>query len=345
MRRVIGNILDGDDEFLRREILPNLWCKVYPSCCHHTPIKANMTDNSDYHLNNNTSFDGENSADSLANDTNCDTARREPFSCAQNEDLSEEKPQDIPHTKAESLSIDKAKSGSAKQRSASHKHDDDEDKKKKQPKKKHNTWWIKVTVISFVLAAFFSFLSELTADAEHIVVILLLLGFLILASILFDAIGVAVTSCDDAPIIAMASRKIYGAKTAMWLVKNSSTVASICNDVIGDIFGIISGACSAAIVVKISFSLDISWQRWLAIGTAALISALTIGGKAFMKNIAIKNSKEFVLFVARFLAFFVPEERRRYKKESEKKKQQAKEKDEKDKPLERSDEQKAKKSK
>ncbi|MBO4381095.1 MAG: hypothetical protein J5815_02950, partial [Clostridia bacterium] len=125
-----------------------------------------------------------------------------------------------------------------------------------------------------------------------------------------------------APIIAMASRKIYGAKTAMWLVKNSGTVASICNDVIGDIFGIISGACSAAIVVKVAVGLEEDWQRWIAIGIAAVVSAVTIGGKAFMKNIAIKNSKEFVLFVARLLAFFVPEERRRFKKESEKKKQQ-----------------------
>lgn len=198
---------------------------------------------------------------------------------------------------------------------------EDEDKKKKS-KKKRNTWWIKVTVISFVLAAFFSFLSELTADAEHIVVILLLLGFLIVASILFDSIGVAVTSCDDAPIIAMASRKIYGAKTAMWLVKNSSMVASICNDVIGDIFGIISGACTASIVIKVAIDLSDTWQRWIAIGIAALVSALTIGGKAFMKNVAIKNSKEFVMFVSRIFAVFIPEERRRFKKESEKKKQQ-----------------------
>lgn len=221
-----------------------------------------------------------------------------------------------------SLSIEKTKAGGTHQKHAQ-KHDDND--KKKKPKKKRNTWWIKVTIISFVLAAFFSFLSELTADAEHIVVILLLLGFLVVASILFDSIGVAVTSCGDAPIIAMASRKIYGAKTAMWLVKNSGTVASICNDVIGDIFGIISGACSAAIVVKVAVGLEEDWQRWIAIGIAAVVSAVTIGGKAFMKNIAIKNSKEFVLFVARLLAFFIPEERRRYKKELEKKRQQKRE--------------------
>lgn len=223
---------------------------------------------------------------------------------------------------ARTFAIEKAETKEAEQYEK-HKKQPEEEKKRK-PRKKRNIWWLKVAVISFFLAGFFSFLSELTASSEHIVVILLLLGFLVLASILFDAIGVAVTSCDDAPIIAMASRKIYGAKTAMWLVKNSSTVASICNDVIGDIFGIISGACAAAIVVKIAMNMEEGWQRWLAIIVAGVVSALTIGGKAFMKNVAIKNSKEFVLFVARLLAVFVPEERRRFKKESEKKKQQKK---------------------
>ena len=223
---------------------------------------------------------------------------------------------------ARTFAIEKVETKEAAQ-GEKHKKPQEDDKKRKQ-RKKRNIWWLKVAIISFFLAGFFSFLSELTASSEHIVVILLLLGFLVLASILFDAIGVAVTSCDDAPIIAMASRKLYGAKTAMWLVKNSSTVASICNDVIGDIFGIISGACAAAIVVKLALSMADGWQRWLAIIVAGVVSAVTIGGKAFMKNVAIKNSKEFVLFVARLLAVFVPEERRRFKKESEKKRQQKK---------------------
>lgn len=198
-----------------------------------------------------------------------------------------------------------------------------DDKKKKNPKKKRNIWWIKAGVISLVLGGFFSFISQLTASAEQIVVIILLLGFLILASILFDAIGVAVTSCDSTPIISMASRKVYGAKTALWLVKNSGTVSSVCNDIIGDIFGIISGACSAAIVVKIVAGLDPGWERWLSIIISAIVSALTIGGKAFMKNVAINNSKDFVMFVARLLAPFSKEERKIRKKNKTSKKNSA----------------------
>ncbi len=213
------------------------------------------------------------------------------------------------------VSIEKIKATSKSKASL----DDQVDVKKKKPRKKYNTWWIKATIISLVLAAFFSYLSELTASASSIVIIVLLLAFLIISSILFDSIGVAVTSCDMTPIASMASRKIYGAKTAMWLVKNRDTVSSICNDVIGDIFGIISGACSAAIVLKIMMSLDESWQKWLSVIISAVVSALTIGGKAFMKNIAIKNSKDFVMFVARVLAIFNRNERKIRKKESAKK--------------------------
>lgn len=195
-----------------------------------------------------------------------------------------------------------------------------EEKTKKKPHKKRNLWSIKITVISLFLSAFISFISEMTASSSNIIVTVLLLMFLILASILSDGIGVAATSCDLTPFVSMASRKVYGAKTAIWLVKNNEKVANVCNDVIGDIFGIISGACSAAIVVKIVTILEPGWQRWLTIGISSVVAALTIGGKAFLKNIAISNSKEFVLFIARILALFNPEERKRKKKQNEKKK-------------------------
>lgn len=199
-----------------------------------------------------------------------------------------------------------------------------DDKKKKSSKKKRNVWWIKATVISLVLSAFFSYLSEIVSNAEQIVVVIILLAFLILSGILFDAIGVAVTSCDTTPIISMASRKVYGAKTALWLTKNSDTVSSVCNDIVGDIFSIISGACSAALVVKITMSLQQTWQIVLSIAVSAIVSAMTIGGKAFMKKIAISNSKDFVMFVARVLAIFNKDERKIRKKQKEAKTQEHK---------------------
>ena len=180
------------------------------------------------------------------------------------------------------------------------------------PKKKRDLWAVKITVISLFLSAFISFLTELTSSAENIAVTVVILLFLIAASIMFDGIGVSVTSCDITPIVSMASKKEYGAKTAMWLVKNNEKVSNVCNDVIGDIFGI-----------RIVTMTDESWEQWTAIAVSAVVSALTIGGKAFLKNIAISKSKEFVLFVARIIAVFDPEERRRRRKAAEKKKKYA----------------------
>ena len=203
-----------------------------------------------------------------------------------------------------------------------------EKKQKKQPKKKRNLWSVKITVVSFFVSAFISFLSELTASSEHIIVTILLLFFLILCSILFDGIGVASTSCDMTPFVSMASRKVYGAKTALWLVKNNEKVSNVCNDVIGDIFGIISGACAAAITLKLVADMDQTWQKLVTVSISGVVSALTIGGKAVLKNIAIKNSKEFIMFIARLIAVFNPEERHKKKTQKDKqKKSEVKEKD------------------
>lgn len=207
------------------------------------------------------------------------------------------------------VSIEKVSATVATQKQKNGK-DSDSDKKKKTAKKKHNLWWIKATIISLVLSAFFSYISNLVENANQLIIVIVLLAFLIISGIVFDAIGVAVTSCDVTPIISMASRKVYGAKTALNLVKNSDTVSSVCNDIIGDIFSIISGACSAALVVKITATLKEPWQIALSIAVSAIVSALTIGGKAFMKRIAINNSKDFVMFVARIIAIFSKEERK-----------------------------------
>ncbi len=222
--------------------------------------------------------------------------------------------------------------------------------KKKKPKKKHNVWWIKAVIISLVLSAFFSYISNLVEDSNQVIVVIVLLAFLVLMGILFDAIGVAVTSCDVTPIISMASRKVYGAKTALNLVKNSDTVSSVCNDIVGDIFSIISGACSAALVVKLTVNLNDSptVQTVISIVVSALVSAMTIGGKAFMKKIAIGNSKDFVMFVARVLAVFSKDERKIRKKNNAAKNEQkstVKTEQKTDKSTSKSKEQKANKSK
>ena len=191
-------------------------------------------------------------------------------------------------------------------------------RKNKKTKGKKSHWAIKATVITFFMSAFFSFVAEMTETAGNIIVTVLLLLFLILGSIVFDGIGVAAASCDVAPLTAMASKKIKGSKTAIKLVNNADIVSNVCNDVIGDIFGILSGACTVVIATKITLDMPTVQGKILTIAISAIVSALIVGGKAALKNYAINKSKELVMMTAKIIAVFVPEDG--YKKNNKRKK-------------------------
>lgn len=50
----------------------------------------------------------------------------------------------------------------------------------------------------------------------------------------------------------MASEKVTGAREAIVIVRNADRFATFCNDVIGDISGIISGAASTLVVIQLA---------------------------------------------------------------------------------------------
>ena len=156
--------------------------------------------------------------------------------------------------------------------------------------------------MTFILAALFSTISEFTVTKSGIIIAILLLLFLIILSILFDGIAVAATSCDISLIMALAARKVPYTKQAILLVKNAGKVANVCADVIGDICGIISGACGSTIISQLLENSNEPRQMFYAIIMSSVIAALTVGGKGFVKKTAIKNSKEFVMVTARILS-------------------------------------------
>lgn len=133
-------------------------------------------------------------------------------------------------------------------------------------------------------------------SAVFIILVIMLIG------IIFDIIAIAVTSCEQAPFISMASRKIKKAKSAIKLLQNADIVSNICGDVVGDICGIVSGAAGAAIAVKI-FIEEPSSFIWSII-ISSVIAALTVSGKSVGKTIAIKKNKEIVSLVSSIIMFF-----------------------------------------
>ncbi len=169
-------------------------------------------------------------------------------------------------------------------------------------KRKANVKWIvEIVIISVVMSVVFSFASSEVLDgAGYFVAFVLLLAFVSLG-VVFDIIGVAVTSAGETPFHAMASHKERGAREALRLLRKSERVASICNDVVGDISGIISGATAAAIAGRLSADLG-AGSILMSLLVTGLVSGLTIGGKAVGKTVAINRDTEIVLLVGKFMA-------------------------------------------
>lgn len=166
-------------------------------------------------------------------------------------------------------------------------------------------WTAAVTAMSFALTVVFSFLAESVTNSASVLLSVLILLLLIAISIFADIIGTAVTVCDSAPLVAMSSRRVRGAKSALRLIRNNEKVASICCDVIGDICGIVTGAATTAIVYMImsaSSGSSETLRLWVSIIISACVACLTIGGKAFGKTVAHKKSKSIVFAIGRIMA-------------------------------------------
>ena len=168
-------------------------------------------------------------------------------------------------------------------------------------KKKKNNWPLIVTILAFFISLLFSFISESIMPKVGIIIGIIILILFILIGIIFDMIGVAVTSSNEEPLHAMSSKKIKGAKKAVSFKKNADKVSSFCNDVIGDICGIISGSAGVTVAIGLSnrFNLNLFWTSLIV---TALIAALTIGGKAFCKKIALLNTHKIVYMTAKIIS-------------------------------------------
>ena len=162
--------------------------------------------------------------------------------------------------------------------------------------------WIALIFLTTVLiSALMSFVSSNLLEGAGLALSFLILICIVLTGILFDIIGVAVTAANPKPFNSMAAHRVKGAKEALYLIRNAEKVASFCNDVVGDICGIVSGSTATVIVVLLQNSFG--W-RSIVVSTVvtALISGLTIGGKAIGKKVAMKKSKDVIYLTAKVLS-------------------------------------------
>ena len=170
----------------------------------------------------------------------------------------------------------------------------------KREKQKNTRWVVTIFFVTIFVSGTITLLSDVVMDNSSIWVAFLILLAIVSLGIIFDVIGVAVTSADEKPFHSMAAKKVPGAREAIRLLRNAGRVSSICNDVVGDICGIVSGSTAAVIVTELQRSFSTT-TILISIGTTALISGLTIGGKALFKRVAIEDSTKVVYRVARIM--------------------------------------------
>ena len=167
-----------------------------------------------------------------------------------------------------------------------------------------NNWIIIITIVTVILAAGFSIVSELALSKVNIFFAFITLITIIFIGVFFDIIGVASAVVDDRFFHAMASRKIEISKYCLFITKNAPKFSSFCSDVIGDIAGIVSGAAGTVIILSLIATYGLRNGSILTVLMSSTIAGLTVGGKALGKEIAINKSKEIILISAKVIRFF-----------------------------------------
>ncbi len=165
-------------------------------------------------------------------------------------------------------------------------------------------WVVTIIIWTFVISALMQTIQAGLMTKVNLVIAFIILFSFVLVGIIFDIVGVASTSASEVPFHALSSRKVRGAKEAVRLIRSADKVSNFCNDVIGDIAGIVSGSASSAIVVMLAKDGGDTFA--LSVILAALVAALTVGGKAIGKSFAISKSNSIIFTVGKFISFIKP---------------------------------------
>ncbi len=174
----------------------------------------------------------------------------------------------------------------------------------KKERNKSIRWVVTIFLVTIFISGMISFASSELMEVSSTAVAFVILFVIILIGILFDIVGVAVTSADEKPFHSMAARKVSGAQEAIMLLRNAERVSSICNDVIGDICGVVSGSASAAIAAQIIGGFSGDREELVMLCMSALVAGFTVGGKAMGKSFAIGSCTKIVSFAGKVIWIF-----------------------------------------
>lgn len=156
--------------------------------------------------------------------------------------------------------------------------------------KSNRKWALKVTISAFLISIILGLVTNTVVNDLSVMIAFVVLILVVLLGIIFDIIGMAVATATEAPFHAKSSKRVKGAKESLTLIRNAEKVSSFCNDVIGDIAGVISGGLAATIAISVHLKLPFLTALGSNLLMTAVVSSLTVGGKALGKNVAITES-------------------------------------------------------
>jgi len=198
------------------------------------------------------------------------------------------------------------------------------DSKAKPPKKKsffslvNWKWVITAFLSSLVISIILSLLSSEVLSIVPIIAAVLILFAFVFIGIIFDIIGLAVATANEKPFNSMAAQRIKAGKTGLALIRKADQVSSFCNDVIGDICGVVSGSAAATVALRLATIMGME-SLWVNLILCGLVSAITVGGKAIGKAIGLNYSVEIVTIVAKIVSVFTRDPKKKRKKQKNKK--------------------------
>lgn len=169
-------------------------------------------------------------------------------------------------------------------------------------------WSLIISSVTLVLAIIITIISTSILAGVSWALGMVVVFFIIIFGVFFDIVGLAAAVAKEKPFHSMASEKLNGAKEAIRIVRNADRFSNFCNDVIGDTCGIISGVASATVVLELvvtfgNGSSDQYFQYIISIIFTSVVAALTVGGKALGKFLAINYSTEITLMTGKFFFF------------------------------------------
>ena len=175
-------------------------------------------------------------------------------------------------------------------------------KKSQKLKIKPDRHWITTIFGTTIgISAAMSFLSNEMLSGGGLILSFAVLLVIILIGILFDIIGVSVTAAEEKPFHSMAAKKVPEAREALKMLRRAERVSSFCNDVVGDICGVISGSAAAVIAANAITGMSPVLGSVVQLLLSAVVAGLTVGGKAFGKSIAMNNSTAIIHAAAKVM--------------------------------------------